>query len=75
MLLPLAGLHVVDVPLVGQQELLVVSPGAGGCARVLRISTQLIVNRLPGLLADAAVVAALVAHLLEEHVEINCNET
>ena len=74
MLLPLARVHVVDVPLVGEQELLVMSPGAGRCARVLRVAAQLVINRLPRLLADAAVIAALVAHLLEEHVEINCNE-
>ena len=55
-------------------SLLIVTPGAGGGAGVLRVPAQLIVDRLPGLLADTAVVAALLTDLLVEHVEINWNK-
>ena len=52
-------------------SLLIVTPGAGGCTGVPRVPAQLIVHRLPGLLTDTAVIAALLTDLLVEHVEIN----
>ena len=52
-------------------SLLIVTPGAGGRAGVPGVPAQLIVHRLPGLLTDTAVIAALVPDLLVEHVEIN----
>ena len=55
-------------------SLLIVPPSAGRCAGVLRVPAQLIVDRLPGLLTHTAVVAALLADLLVEHVEINWNK-
>ena len=55
-------------------SLLIVPPSAGGRAGVLGVPAQLIVDRLPGLLTDTAVIAALLADLLVEHVEINWNK-
>ena len=52
-------------------SLLIVTPGTGGRTRVPRVSAQLVVHKLPGLLAHTAVIAALLAHLLVEHVEID----
>ena len=50
------------------------TPGAGGRTGVLRVPSQLIVDRLPGLLTDTAVIAALLADLLVEHVQVNWNK-
>ena len=47
------------------------SPGASGCAGVLRISPELVVNPLPALLAHAAVVAAQFLHFLVEQMQVN----
>ena len=55
-------------------SLLIVPPGAGGRAGVLGVPTQLIVDRLPGLLTDTAVIATLLADLLVEHVQVNWNK-
>ena len=68
------GVRALNLNRTRDYSLLIVPPSAGRCAGVLRVPAQLIVDRLPGLLTDTAVIATLLADLLVEHVQVNWNK-